>query len=527
MKKIILLWCLAGLALSGCKDADPPQSEQLFQLGSLVPTYSSITVTVTPSDPAAKYYAGIAAQQEVASAANDQVFMEQIINGLPPAQLQEDLQSGMQTLEFKDLEAGTYYCVYAFGVSAEGKITSALFKAAVQTAPLPFAVTVSGETTTTTHIRVVPQDLAATYITMIATREKVDGYDSDEACYLDDMDYIRRMAALQGKTFEEQLGEYMMQGAYEDDIPELIPDTEYYVYVYGLTVAGERTTDIFRTPFETEPLQMVDCTFDVRHTMEYSEVTLDVHPSRSDVPYHAGIIDEPTYLEWGGDESKETFQKWFTNEIAYWRIHGKSLEEALALLTHTGDFSRVYDQLLPESAYHICVFAVDAAGYIVSPVEHVSVTTGKKRPSGNVITITVNPDEITSTSAVVRTTTTDDSEYILLTDEARLYTGMTDDEIIDYLLEDWGRDIYMIKTKGPQQRNVICSPERDYLVTAFGYKNGAATTRLYKYSFRTPAKEAKTTVPVRIDPTPRTAVGNGTKIPEIYRRSESTRVCIR
>lgn len=488
MKKyLFFLYFAFACVCGGCKEDDGGKSELLLDLTPGETSYNSVSLTVTPSNSSATYYAGIVLQKDYAAAVSDPVFMDQVLSGLKPGELQKKLLKGLQPLKYGNLDAGATYCAFAFGVGADGKANSALFKVEVNVASLLFAITITERRVTSMHIEVVPQDMQATYITVIADRNKVDSFVSDEACYQSDMDYISEMAALLGKTFEQQLGELLIEGEYTDDITGLIPGTEYYAYAYGVTSKGERTTDIFRVPFETEPLQMVDCTFEVDNVMEYSEVTLTVRPSKDDVPYYAGIIDEETYLECGGDEAANTFQEWFTNELGYYQTNGKTLAEALGILTRTGDSSRLYDKLLPEKPYHICVFAVDAAGYIVSEIEHIPFTTGTKRPSNNVITITVNPAEITSTSAIVRTTATNDSYYILYTEEASAYAGMTDDEIIGFILDDWGSDITMIRTKGAQTRNVICSPDRDYLVTAFGYMSGAATTQLYKYAFHTPA----------------------------------------
>lgn len=355
-------------------------------------------------------------------------------------------------------------------------------------ATLPeFRIAVSAEAQTSVHIEVTPRDKTATYVTMIASAEQFEAFAGDEERFRDDMDYIRRLASLVGKSFEEQLGELLIRGDYVDDLSELTPATDYYAYVYGVTATGERTTEMFCRPFSTLPLEMVDCTFDVTHMLEYAEVTLHVHPSKDDVAYHAGIIDDQTYMEWGG-EADDTFQKWLNNEIAYYRIQGLSMSDALEKLTRKGDYSEVFDKLLPNSSYHICVFAVDQQGYIVSAVRHIPVMTGDKRPSGNIITITVDPATLTATGAVVETTVTDDSDYILYTDEASIYNGMSDEEIIRYILDDWGSDIGFIKTSGPQKRSVYCSPGKTYLVAAFGYKGGAATTQLFKYEFTTPAQ---------------------------------------
>ena len=50
-------------------------------------------------------------------------------------------------------------------------------------------------------------------------------------------------------------------------IAQLKPDTEYVVYVYGISLEGERTTDIIATHVKTEPPHEGDITFKLRASL--------------------------------------------------------------------------------------------------------------------------------------------------------------------------------------------------------------------------------------------------------------------
>lgn len=358
-----------------------------------------------------------------------------------------------------------------------------------------FKVTVSDATPTSFHVNVVPEDKASTYITIVTEKSKYDSYKSEDECVQADMELIRKQAELKQKTFEEELEDYLNTGEFDETIGELEPETEYYAYAYGLSGSGTRTTAITGTAFSTGQLQMTDCKLDVELTQEYSEVTLRIVPSENDVKYFAGYTDEDTWNDrYFYKDGAFSTQKWFSNEIAYYTVtQGKTLDYALEQLTFTGE-NTIKKDLEAKTKYHFFVFAVNDEGYIISDVQYFPIETGDKRPSVNVIELSVDPATITETSASVTITVSNpEDKYLFEYFEKSKVDGKTDDEILALIkaanFDDYDYKYYYNPAKGNAVRPLnYLEAGKTYVAFACGY-NGGPVAPLSRCEFSTLAKE--------------------------------------
>ena len=80
-------------------------------------------------------------------------------------------------------------------------------------------------------------------------------------------------------------------------------------------------------------------------------------------------------------------------------------------------------------------------------------------------------------------------EYVASIYKAAKFEGMSDEQIIKSVIEDFGYEIYFGLPKGNYNitRDAF-SPNTEYVIVAFGVKNGSAITGLFKQSVTTPAE---------------------------------------
>lgn len=119
---------------------------------------------------------------------------------------------------------------------------------------LSFEITVDEVTATSVVFDVVPSDKTVTYVYMGVEKSLFDEFADDEAYFQDDLDYFEYLADAFGMPLEDFLKEYMLftGDQLDQEITSLDPETEYYIYAYGLTASAKRTSDIYKVPFTTQ-----------------------------------------------------------------------------------------------------------------------------------------------------------------------------------------------------------------------------------------------------------------------------------
>ncbi len=102
-------------------------------------------------------------------------------------------------------------------------------------------------TSTSVYFWVTPPNPDITYLVMVAEREKLDSYSSEEAYIKEELEWLASVA-----PDEETLRQnHLNQGFLSAQDKRLQPNTEYYLYAYGLTPQGEVTTSMAKYLFKT------------------------------------------------------------------------------------------------------------------------------------------------------------------------------------------------------------------------------------------------------------------------------------
>lgn len=373
--------------------------------------------------------------------------------------------------------------------------------------PPVFDITIELITQTTAKYSVVPGDKDQTYVSMLVEKNYFDSYQSDEEYFQDDLKYIKEMAESFGVSLEEYLTNTLSRGdLLVKNMTGLLPGTEYYVYAYGMTVSGERTTDIYKEQFATVSVPKIDVTFTINTSLTGPLCDLSVIPSDKEQRYVIGMYASDGVSD--ADAAVKMYQQYILDMIAVYEVMGMSPEEVVAGMSVIGDTSRTYE--LEENRGYI-VFAASCTdnGLINSDPASETFTTGTVQPSDNVITFEVT--DLEAHQATVNIKTTNKDPYVIYLAKSDLFEGKSDDEIIKYIKSAEGIEEYVRRGDVAVDAAEL-EDETGYTIYAFGYVIGKVNTGLFSASFTT-----KSAVPADIEiVVEHSKYFDGTEVEELY-----------
>lgn len=330
-------------------------------------------------------------------------------------------------------------------------------------------------------VKTTPQDMEMPFYVGCELTEEV-GDMSDEELMAFDMKYFQSLMEQNGLTLERLLNLMLDNGTDTRQPNYLEPGTSYTFYAYGLDYSGEPLTRIYRQEVTTGSFDFnCDVTFDISVGMDELMATVNVVPSDNSQLYRVSATI--------GDETEEEMliqSQAYIDALIFMMMYAPdgnsaALEEILRANFPSGPSSQQMGFQEPEKDGRVLVWAIDNQGRIVSEAHVKEFRTGKVNLSDNDIVIEVPVVEVRKAEYSVSTTNND--PYVFYFDEASVFEGLTDDEIIEkVLLQDVSRNIMRGPSKG-QLSNMIRNT--DYLLLAFGYEGGVVTTGLSKCGFTT------------------------------------------
>ncbi len=360
--------------------------------------------------------------------------------------------------------------------------TFVLPKAPVSPEDAMFVFNVNEVTSSSVNYDLAAADDNMLYILFCMEKELADQFATDEELYLDDMEYLSAYIEY-GYTFEDLAYMGDIVGATTSD---LSAETEYVLYVYGIDSDGTRLTDIYREYFTTLPkeaVEKIDVTFDIDAQVNGANIDVTVTPSDNEVLYYFDILSVAEAEEYyGGD-----YEAFMADLIAYYKAYGYTIDELIAGIASQGVDTYLFEGMDANTEYVIFAMALDEQGNVISDVATKNVTTENVAPSENVITL--NVDAKTKTSVTVSTTTTNEDPYFLGIEPAFYFDGMTDEEIMETIIAEYGDYIEWSTEYGDVNalELIDLEPGTEYLLMAFGVQSGTATTGLVKQLVSTEA----------------------------------------
>ena len=218
-------------------------------------TINSATVNVVPTSSETYLFDVVARleYEEYATPADFAISRIEMLKGWADAQnrpLTELLVSGAQSREYDWLSADTRYYAYAFGVTAEGELSTDVVMVQFRTEPYSdepsnntFDIKLSGITAYGAKIEVTPSNGDFYYFYAIEKAE-YEKYESNEA--------FAKSVAQEIKLMSVDVTSNLSTGYDSHTFNALLkPGTDYYAYALGISGNGVPTTGVTRVAFKT------------------------------------------------------------------------------------------------------------------------------------------------------------------------------------------------------------------------------------------------------------------------------------
>lgn len=333
-----------------------------------------------------------------------------------------------------------------------------------------------------THVRysVSPEDKEMTYVTNVIEKEVFDGYGSDEAYFQNELEYFNMMATIYQLPLEEYLSGVLHAGDYKEGYSEILePETEHYIYAYGMDLSGTRLTDIVKTEFTTESKPRVDMTFEFEYDLVEMRADVMVVPNTQDYYYYFSVmrtegLDENTDMETIMQDYLDYVKEY------YMMSEGGTVEDAMRMICYHGIGLNSFD-LQQDKEYVLFAAGVDlVTGMVISEVATEIFHSGSVGPSENEIVLELVNEGFTTADVMIHTT--NDDPYVFFIDVAANTEGMTDDEILEYYN---AKDLSYFQREGDFLAEITDrEPGTEYRAFAFGYSNYVVTTELTWLTFK-------------------------------------------
>lgn len=330
--------------------------------------------------------------------------------------------------------------------------------------------------------RIMPADKGMTYMYSMMDKATFESYaDKMDICN-EEIAELKEKADMFGRPLEEYLRGILQIGdspVITEDL--MLPDSEFYVYAYGLDADGTVTVPPVSTAVSTKPLEKTDAGFDIRNEQDGNIVTVVVEPVDDSQTYIRGTILASEFT----DTFFEDMQDDIFSQVRTQRNSGLSDMDILDGFSSKGKTTEVL-KLETETDYVSYAVAIDGSFLLVSEPAVVEFRTSAVEVSDNIINISV--PMLRGHFAMYEVTTTNSDNYVLFVKKYSVWQGMSDEDIIESLTlgKDLTSQIRSGNTSGFARE---LDEETTYAFVAFGYNNKKPTTGLTKCMFTTPKAE--------------------------------------
>lgn len=249
---------------SGSGSGSGATSQNTFSLNVTNITSNSATINVTPSN-SDTYYFDLVEKEVYVQYIDSSSFAADYIADLKAYiagsgyTLADVLSSGNDGYTYDgNLDAGTTYVAFAFGVNASGEITTAVTSKEFTTlssgsgggatSQNTFEISVSGITSTSATVSVNPSN-SDTYYFDVYPKDVADQYGGLNALASDYVAYLKELYESYGYTFADALSTGADYYTFDGNLD---PSTTYYAFAFGVNADGTITTEVTSKTFTTE-----------------------------------------------------------------------------------------------------------------------------------------------------------------------------------------------------------------------------------------------------------------------------------
>ncbi len=333
-----------------------------------------------------------------------------------------------------------------------------------------------------------------TWIPMVTYKEYWDQKLSDEEIYISDLAYFEYLADNAGISRDEFLADMVGMGSQSDiEITGLTPETEFVVYVYGLTVDGERTTDIVAREATTEKPYEGDITFTFDITEEDYIMEFVVTPSHKGVNFYHGVATESEIEAWkalaGSDNLRDAIQQGEIEAGIEDFMYYDFIDDRKDFFDMYNEIDTVEDgweRVKAGKKYILYAAKWDEDCRLIGEVSTAEYTAPAAEMSDNKLTVEIR--EVNQSQVSVAVTTTNNDPYVVIPMKSEDIAGMNDDEIYNHVMTNYDYLVSEYMATGDSFRIFSrMRPETNYTILAFGSTAGTMTTDMVKVEVTTTA----------------------------------------
>lgn len=333
-----------------------------------------------------------------------------------------------------------------------------------------------------------------TWIPMVTYKEYWDQKLSDEEIYISDLAYFEYLADNAGISRDEFLADMVGMGSQSDiEITGLTPETEFVVYVYGLTVDGERTTDIVAREATTEKPYEGDITFTFDIKEEDYIMEFVVTPSHKGVNFYHGVATESEIEAWkalaGSDNLRDAIQQGEIEAGIEDFMYYDFIDDRKDFFDMYNEIDTVddgWERVKAGKKYILYAAKWDEDCRLIGEVSTAEYTAPAAEMSDNKLTVEIR--EVNQSQVSVAVTTTNNDPYVVIPMKSEDIAGMKDDEIYNYVMTNYDYLVSEYMANGDSFRIFSrMRPETNYTILAFGSTAGTMTTDMVKVEVTTTA----------------------------------------
>ena len=357
---------------------------------------------------------------------------------------------------------------------------------------LTFEVSIDEVTKSSVVYSVVPSDKEATYLSIVVPESMLDESGVGEKLATDILAELKNMAAGSGKTMDE----YMPTITAKGDLSNITTDglaaaSDYSLVVFGLDEKWEATTLPNCTPFTTEEVEVVACTFEVIPTVEGTTATIQVTPSDKSVKYHLFIVEYAMFDAYTNPEGQykmsvgDFYAAYLDSELQNYLAQGYPMDMLWDGLFYSGDVKLQAKNLNANTDYVYMVATgayEDGQIYVTSEPTYDTFTSGDVATSDLTFEIQLSNPETNRFDLMIIPSNLDEP----FTWIQGPYDGVsTDQELADAFIAqnkswlDMGfmtyKGVQDYTAAGPNYKYKVDSPDTEYYVMAIGYAGGPTT----------------------------------------------------
>lgn len=322
-------------------------------------------------------------------------------------------------------------------------------------------------------VKITPKDNEGTYyFSVISKKEWQAKYQSDtEVLAAAYKTWFENLAASAGVSTEELLKNALLKGMQTYQFRQLVPETEYVFFVYGVDYTGTATTPVTVQEFATPKVTLnPNATFTITPT-EIGSTYFKVNISCSDpsVFYYYDVL-LPDIYETYCDSKPENIPSYMATYLSSLKSENNtyskmSMAEFISAITVEGEaeydtaLSEAANSLVPEMEYPVFAIGIANDGTFTTNATVQMVKTAETLPNDWILT-----DEKTTDIQYNATIAPKwDEAYAVILERKMYFEGASDEEMVNDLLAARGgsflNDLCITRAK-VEFKNLI--PNEDY-----------------------------------------------------------------